>query len=904
MFSSKNTIQRLIPPYLILTIAMLFQSYAAIISSGVSAEVTDYNDAAELIDRATSCFYSGQFDSVINLAGKVLDNYKAEAPGGAVLKAYSLLGASYLYKGDNVNAEYYLNLNLETGLELYGTEDPRLIGPLNNLAALYRNQGRFMQAKELYNHALLIIEKQPADEQTYIAACLSNLASVHRNLGEFNQAESLYTRALEIVSNDPKAKSLDRVSIINNLGSIAKTLSDYQRAELYYREALEFCEKEMGNKRQLIALIYSNLGEVLYYENKYDDAEKSFLRALSIREELLGEQHPDVALCHDKLAEICISTGRKQEALDHFINSRQSKKSFINYVFTYASEEQKLRYVKNYPYINNALLSFAQIDTSYQVRALAMEMLLDGKGLVLEASLSTRKAAYYTSDKSLLSKLEHLKQLGENIAELILSGSAVMQSDRYKDSLEILTHVKEKEEAELSREVSQFAGFAALRGISVKDVVQALPKRSVLWEIVKYDPVDFTKHLDNNESESERYLLFQLTDQGEISIFDLGDAGRIENLIEAYQRELLSTQHTIINHSEAKAIQQLNEVTDRLHELLFAPMESTLYNVNRVFISPDGAINLIPYQILTTPDKKYIIEKYEIDYLLSGRDMLEFDREKETHGNKAVLIADPDFDADLVTSEKRDKSTMEDKSGILLNKHSHQPLMGTCLKKPLGRVFSTHRECQSVEKLFVESEIFEPVLYRGAESSEIIMRTFTEPPAVLHIATHAYFCTGVASNDEVIIDENPLIYSGLLFAGANRSIMRMRESDGARITSSQDGILTSLEVSGLNLMGTELVVLSACQTGLGKVVSGEGVFGFRRAFQHTGVNSLIMSMWDIPDHETVDLIQKFYRYWISGDTKSKSLRKASLEMLNTGRKSNANMHPLFWSGLILIGNPN
>ncbi len=897
--------RRILVRILILSIALVFQSFVIILSDAVSNLDKDTKVIADLLDQATACFYAGQFDSVINLSSKAIEKSKSEweSPNSTMLKAYSLLGASYLYKGDNVNAEHYLNLNLETGLKLYGSEDPRLVGPLNNLAALYRNQGRFMQAKELYNHALSIIEKQPAEKQTYIAACLSNLASVHRNLGELSQAETLYTRALEIVSEDPEAKSSDRVSIINNLGSIAKTLDDYERAESYYRKALEICEKEMGNKRQIIALIYSNLGEVLYFGNKYKDAERSFQKALSIREELLGEKHPDVALCHDKLAEIFVAAGRYPRALDHFIMSQKSKENFINYVFTYASEEQKLRYVENYPYINDALLSFAQIDRSYQVKALALEMLFEGKGLVLEASLSTRKAAYFTSDKSSLIKLEHLRQLGENIADLILSGSATMQSDRYRDSLEILTHLKEREEAELGLEVSQFSDFTALRGTRIDDAARALPENSVLWEIVKYHPVDFSDYSERNEGDSARYLLFQLSPAREIAIFDLGDARRIEHLIAAYQQELLSTQHTIIKHSESEAIQRLNDITDRLYKLLFAPIESTLNNINRIFISPDAALNLIPYQILTTPDNKYIIEKYEIDYLLSGRDMLEFGRDKAVSGNQAVLIADPDFDAELAASEKRDKSSMENKGVLLLNKHNHQPLAGTCLQKPFGRVFSTYRECQSVEEIFLESGAFNPMLYRGAEASEGILRNFSEPPAVLHIATHAYFCTNAANKQELAMRENPLIYSGLLFRGANRSIMQTADSNSQRRPVSEDGILTSLEVSGLNLMGTELVVLSACQTGLGKVVGGEGVFGFRRAFQHTGVNSLIMSMWDIPDHETVNLIEKFYQFWISGDTKANALRKASLEMLNNGRRNNANRHPLFWGGFILIGNP-
>jgi CHAT domain-containing protein len=193
--------------------------------------------------------------------------------------------------------------------------------------------------------------------------------------------------------------------------------------------------------------------------------------------------------------------------------------------------------------------------------------------------------------------------------------------------------------------------------------------------------------------------------------------------------------------------------------------------------------------------------------------------------------------------------------------------------------------------------------YFGRDAAEKALKAADMPPSVLHIATHSYFCPKANFSGTGELYENPLLYSGLVLAGANRSILR--EGDSAYATQAiDDGLLSSLEVSGLNLIGTELAVLSACQSGLGEVRSGEGVFGLRRAFQHAGVRSIIMSMWSVPDRQTRELMQMFYENWLSGQSKSAALRQAALAILAQKRESTGSAHPLFWGGFVLVGDPD
>jgi CHAT domain-containing protein len=191
------------------------------------------------------------------------------------------------------------------------------------------------------------------------------------------------------------------------------------------------------------------------------------------------------------------------------------------------------------------------------------------------------------------------------------------------------------------------------------------------------------------------------------------------------------------------------------------------------------------------------------------------------------------------------------------------------------------------------SDNYDVSYFEAEMARENTLKNLQQTPAVLHVATHGYFCERADQN----LMSNPLLRSGLILAGANRTIGEMNE--GA--FSSEDGILTAMEVSGLNLIGTDLVVLSACQTGIGDVQSGEGVFGLRRAFQHAGARSIVMSMFAVPDESTSYLMERFYENWLSGLSKSSALRNASLSILNERRNRSVSTHPLFWGGFVLIG---
>ena len=334
---------------------------------------------------------------------------------------------------------------------------------------------------------------------------------------------------------------------------------------------------------------------------------------------------------------------------------------------------------------------------------------------------------------------------------------------------------------------------------------------------------------------------------------------------------------------------ELAAITKPLYESVFEPLEKHLNGSTRILISPDGSLNLLPFELLACSDNKNVIEKYEISYLSSGRDLLKPDKPQIAPTQYAVTISDPDFFNQTRPSGVSLAQQAEGTASLAARGPSDR---ASCLNNLFRPLPFTGEECQVVSRLLSQRSNLKVRDYSAAEASEAVLKNLPNPPNVLHLATHGYYCANMG--------DNPLLYSGLVFAGANNMVT----GEAGLEEGVEDGILTALEASGLNLMGTDLVVLSSCQSGAGEVVSGEGVYGLRRAFQHAGARTVIMSMFDIPDQAAASCMELFYRNWTAGATKSQALRQASLSLLDERRKEHGVAHPMYWGGFILVGDPN
>ena len=290
------------------------------------------------------------------------------------------------------------------------------------------------------------------------------------------------------------------------------------------------------------------------------------------------------------------------------------------------------------------------------------------------------------------------------------------------------------------------------------------------------------------------------------------------------------------------------------------------------------------------------MEKMAVSMVTSGRDLIDSRNKPERASNQiATLFVDPDYDTFKANQEPLQLASVTSAS-------SAPPLRGTlgdlpCLASDYVPLPHTAMEGDAVSALLLSHGYQNLDIYSKETASETNLKGMTYSPSILHIASHGFYCESDRKLRKAL---NPLLFSGLVFAGANGAIDRS-PSDPVQI---DDGLLTALELSSLNLSETELVVLSACQTGLGEVRTGEGVYGLRRAILLAGADAALTSMFKIPDKAAEQLVTDFYSNWLGGMSRAEALRAASLTRLRAEREHGRAGHPMFWGGFILVGDPD
>jgi CHAT domain-containing protein len=321
-----------------------------------------------------------------------------------------------------------------------------------------------------------------------------------------------------------------------------------------------------------------------------------------------------------------------------------------------------------------------------------------------------------------------------------------------------------------------------------------------------------------------------------------------------------------------------------LRAALFDPLGSALGTHRRLFLAPDGDLSRLPFEILPLADDRRLIDDYQISYLNVGRDILRFGAKQGGHSNPPLVVADPDFNFDLAVGKIEEEQ--------LFKGRQSKDLRGV----HFGRLPGTRTEGRQIaERLGVSPLMAEAALETSLKA--------VPSPRILHIATHGFFLPD-QKQDETDTGgagkwgrlsfglENPLLRSGLALAGANTWL-----TSGNLPPEAEDGIMTAEDVLGLDLHTTDLVVLSACETGLGQVQVGEGVFGLRRAFVLAGAKTLVMSLWKVPDQQTQELMIDFYGRILGGEPRAEALRQAQLTL------KVKYPNPLYWGAFICQGEP-
>ena len=496
--------------------------------------------------------------------------------------------------------------------------------------------------------------------------------------------------------------------------------------------------------------------------------------------------------------------------------------------------------------------------SSGQAARLALNTVLRRKGRVLDAisnQIMSLRSRLDPQDRVLF---EHLSASRARLAALVLNGPGKLPPEQHQAAITKVEAEVEHLEATISARSAEFRAQA--QPVTLAHVQETLPADAALVELASYRPFNVRARTRAGRRGPARYVAYVLRREGAPLFVELGEAATID-------RDVMQLRATL-GDSQLTDLPKIKRLARALDERVMRPVRRLLGGARHVFISPDGALNLVPFAALMDEQNRYLVENYSITYLTSGRDLLRL-REQTANQQEAVIVADPAFDQAITTGRSAEQSA----EGVRGRR------AGDFRDEKWSALPATKTEAAEIKALLPDARVL-----TATEATEAALKRVAQP-RILHIASHGFFLEDKPAADI----ENPLLRSGLILAGANQ-----RQSGAG-----EDGVLTALEAAGLNLWGTKLIVLSACETGLGSVSNGEGVYGLRRALVLAGAESQVLSLWKVQDEATRYLMVDFYRRLQRGEGRTEALRQAQLALLRGKRM--LRRHPYYWAGFIQSG---
>ncbi len=829
----------------------------AIQTARVHTQLGNYDRARELLERAVA------------VAEKTAGNESPEV-------ADSLAGLAYLYllKRDNLKAQDVSLRALRLQEELLGPDHPRIADLLVGLGLLSLRSRDYEASKAYFLRAGRVTETALGPNHPSLARVFNNLGLVYWRQGDYAKAEEHYRRTLQICEAAFGPEHPSVAPALANLGILAKESGDYERAESHYRRALAILEKAHGPTSWQVAVPLESLGILYRDRGDYALAEPYFLRVLEIHVGNLGPDHPDVAKTLTNLAQLYLASGAPSRATEVLARRAAIEERNLPLQLAVGSERQKLAVIHPYDVNLEELISchVNQHADDAAMRDLAATALLRRKGRVLDVMANSLGALRERSDAADRARFDELNTVTSKLATLVLNGPRDRSQAEHQSEIETLSAQRDRLEDELSRHTAGY--FERGDAATLAAVKAAIPENAILVEFAVYRPFDPRAAVESTTQYGEpRYVAYVLSHGADVRWVDLGPEKTIDASIDALRRALRDPER-----GDPRAPARALDAT------IMQPIRAIAGDTERLLIAPDGQLHLIPFEALVDEAGHYLVERFAITYLSSGRDLLRMQAKRPSR-SEPLVVADPSFG---------EPSVVQLAGGVPSRPKIATARRGITTGADLASVYfapltGTAYEARAIKSLFPEAS----VLTRSGASEAALKGA--KAPEILHIATHGFFLGDAAAEGAPaetrairakVAIENPLLRSGLALSGAN-----LTEAG------TDDGILTALEASSLDLWGTRLVTLSACDTGVGEVRNGEGVYGLRRAFFLAGTETLVMSLWPVSDSVTRKMMTAYYAGLKAGLGRGDALRQAQRAMLaQKGRR-----HPFYWAGFIQSG---
>jgi CHAT domain-containing protein len=789
----------------------------------------------------------------------------------------SALGSTAARLGDHASAERLLLDALRRQERVFPAGHPIVARTLNNVGNYQTNRGDFSGAERAFKRAATIVTEWLGNGAELHGVIDGNLGNLYLRQRDYRRAEPYLLRSLDTREKLLGPDHAELAIVLNNLGIVARDKGDYAAAERYYTRVLAIREKSVGLDHPSVAGTLNNLANIYSSQGDYEKSLALLLRALAIDEKGATRWSPPI-LALGNIARRYAALGDLENAFVYQSRVDRAIEDTIAINLAIGSERQKIAYLTSIAERTDRTVSFHLNlqPNAAEASRLAAGVLLQRKGRVLDAMADTLGALRVNAGADERALMERLVDATTRFAQLALTGAGRTSLDEHRRKLQELEQAKEALEIEISQRSDAFR--AASQGPTLEAVQRALPSGTALLEFAVYRQFDVKAVSMTVAYGPPRYAVYIITPDTVVGR-DLGEAAAIDAEIESFRAAVQDPRRP-----------GLRRVARALDRRIMDPVRAVAGNAARLLISPDGQLSLIPFEALLDASGRYLVQRHAISYLSAGRDVLrlQFPRESQT---PPLVVADPLFGEPAPTATSAGAGRTPTTSGS----RRRSTTSGTADRLYFAPLAGTREEAERIRTFFPQARVL-----AGPAATEAALKQ-ARAPSILHIATHGFFLEDEGTNrgaqgtgkerqapsagGQGTVIQNPLLRSGVALAGANLTAKK------------EDGILTALEAAHLNLWGTELVILSACDTGIGVVRNGDGVYGLRRSIFLAGAESLVMSLWPVSDYITREMMTAYYKGVTGGLGRGEALRQVQLAML----KRKGRDHPFYWASFIQAG---
>ena len=904
---------------------------------GLSDKLRDINPITKKMDKMRENYDESNFNYAISF----LDNsalFEAEEKGNSLTTGFTsglttngsnsgenmaynnmrqgemLMASNRMYMAEVAfkrSAEYYIRAEKMKGNTVYAQV-------ISNLGLLYQNKGLYAKAMPFCDSAITL--RKAMDNKAMIAVSLNNKGVLLKDMGSYTEAETYIKNAHKILAE--QKDELGKALTSNNLAMVYVDMNKLKDAELNMDSAIAMAGRVLDVNSSNFIKIDINLAQVYRLQKKYDKAEEIFKKAIIVKEKKLGV-HPDLAHLKSGLAQLYIEMENYKEVEKllqsaHDINKRKLGDKHpltvkilqeqANYYRIVGKNEEALTMIKkvldqkkelygeSHPSYLQALEQKAIIQWNLKDIAGAktsFQTVLDNTQNYIANFFNTlndnEKNLYWEKTQSMLQRyyafvLSNYKTDPELVKQMLntlivtkgflLNGSSklrnsILQSDdaelkklykQWLDTKENLNSAFQLSKEELAQDKinldslqkkadeyerllsqkSALFGENSSKGItSYQTIQQSLQPNEAAIEIVQVNEY-------NNKLTGRSLYMGMVLKNNSLGVVEMGYADTINNSISIFRSNIIDQKPELF-----------------IYPIAWKGIDSSLAGMNRAYLSLDGAYHQLSINSIKDKSGKYILDKYSIQFVGNTKDIISVKKDEDKH-------------------EKP-------KTAFLIG----NPLYGT--HDLIPQLPGTEKEVKNITATLKALKLTTTTLY-GKEATETKMKNIKSPD-ILHIATHGYFLADLSKMetnkvlgiDIAVAKENPLLRSGLLLANCDNVFDENYHGSGA-----DNGVLTAYEAMTLNLDKTDLVVLSACETGLGSVKQGEGVYGLQRAFLIAGAKSIIMSLWSVSDEATMELMTAFYSNYAKTGNKQQAFADAQKKLKLKYKE------PFYWGAFVML----